>query len=246
MRCCILGAVMLVLACSASADTKPSDPIKLSLSWDMTTDVEGRVTRLDAAKNDRADKVPQIRARLEQVVREWKFIPGTVNGEPAPSVTRLNLAISVLPLDADTVRLRIDSARTGGYAAKMKLPHYPSSAIKEHATGMVVLRVDYDANGKVTTVVPDPDAPKADRFLAEASIAAVKQWTFVPEFVGGHGVPGSMHMPLCFSLSSYPGPVKVPACGWTPPGESVPLGDGESLAINPVVKLTTEVEGRTL
>ena len=245
MRCCILGSALLVLACAASADTRPADPIRLSLSWDMTTDAQGHVTRLDAIKNDRADKVPQIRERLEQAVRGWNFIPGTVNGEPAPSVTRLSLAVSVVPVDDDSVRLRIDSARTGGRTIQMIPPHYPKSAIKEHVTGMVVLRVDYDANGVVTAAVRDPEAPKANQLLVEAAVAAAKQWKFAPELVAGHGVPGSTNLPICFSLH-VSRPANPPPCEWTPKGQPIPLGEGESLAINPVVKLTTEVEGRTL
>ncbi len=57
------------------------------------------------------------------------------------------------------------------------LPRYPEGARKERVTGVVVLEVGIDENGRLTDVqvLESPDAR-----LTESAIASVKQWVFRP------------------------------------------------------------------
>jgi TonB family protein len=236
----------LLSSAALAGSASPGDPLKINVDWRLSVDAQGNVMSLEPIPNERVDRVPEIRERLEREIRGWRFIPGTIDGKPAASTTALKLFITVKPLDAENASLHIESAGTGGQLEHSVPPKYPHSAISNRITGLVVLRIDYDASGKVTTAVQDPDAPKPDQTLLAAAITAARQWTFAPELVDGHGVPGSVHTPFCYSLRFPNGSVKKESCEWTPPGKSAAIGEGEVAAVNPATKLATDVAGKTL
>jgi TonB family protein len=235
-------SLAVVFACAAHAEEKSAEPIKLDFAWDLSLDAQGHVAQLTAIANKRTDRVPQIRERIEQAIRSWAFVSGTVNGQSAPTETRLSVSVSLSPNDENSYRITFDDVRSGGNILKATPPHYPVSAVRERKTGMVVVRVDYDADGKAVSATLDPSSPKAAEVLVAASIDAVKNWTFQPERVDRHGVPGTQVLPLCYALSSMPAPM----CKWNPPGNHAAIGEGESLAVNPVAHLRNDVVGHAL
>ncbi len=244
-------SLFLAFACAAHAAEKPAEPIKVSLAWNLSLDAQGHVVQLATIANERADRVPQIRERVEQAIRSWAFVSGTVDGHPAPTETRLSVSISLLPNDENSYRIVFDDVRTGGYILKATPPHYPASAVHDHKTGMVVLRVDYDANGKALSATLDSGAPLVDKRLVNASIEEVtRSWSFQPELVDGHGVPGTQVLPVCYALLEVPahpndGDV-AQACQWNPPGKHAAIGQGDSLAVNPVAHLVSDIAGHAL
>lgn len=239
-----------VLAFTFACTCNAQEPIKLDFAWKLSLDAQGHVAQLTAIANRRADAVPQIRERLEQAIRTWNFVSGTVNGRPAPTDTHLSVSISLLPNEKNSYRITFDDARTGGRILKAAPPHYPVSAVRGHKTGMVVLRVQYDAGGRTVAATLDPDSPQSDKSLVDASIEAVqKSWTFQPELVDGQGVPGTQVLPICYALTDVAAlhasdPERE--CLWNPPGRHATIGQGESLAVDPVARLTNDVAGRAL
>jgi len=246
MRSSILGLVcLLAIGPAAAAGDSSGEPIQLTLTWNISLDAQGHVERIAAMPNPRADRVPQIRERLEQEIRGWAFVSGTVDGRPAATETVLSATVTLQPAAADSFRVVFNDVRTGGRIAKAVPPKYPHASVQHHETGMVVLRVDYDANGTVRSAAVDPDSPGAAQRLIDASLAAVNQWTFQPERVDGHGVPGTQSLPVCFALSPV-GSHAAPACEWTPRGKHAPIGEGESIALNPAARLANDVAGHAL
>jgi len=236
-----------LLLAAALAEASNPEPIPLTLNWNLSLDDHGGIARLEALPNERADKAPTIRERLEQAIRSWQFRPGAINGKPQATQTRLTVRISVTARDANTVDLHIESAHTGGGVAKTAAPKYPAAALSAHRTGMVVMHVKFDGTGTVTSAQPDPDAPKVADALVNATSAALKLWKFQPEIVGDHAVAGSEVIAMCFNL--FPAGTrtgKIPDCVWTPKGQTTSLGDGEALALEPAATLVTDVAGRTL
>jgi TonB family protein len=233
---------------AAHTETKSAEPIRLGLAWNLSLDAQGHVTQMTAIPNNRSDRVPQIRERVEQEIRTWPFISGTVDGRSAPTDTFLSVTIALLPKDENSYRIVFDDVRTGGRVGKLTPPHYPASAVHERQTGMVVMRVDYDADGKTVSATLDPNSPKASKILVNASIDAVKSWTFQPERVDGHGVPGTQVLPVCYWLSSMPVRERDPGpmCAWNPPGRHAAIGEGDSLALNPAARLANDVTGHAL
>jgi TonB family protein len=239
----------LALASAASAADKTEGPIKLTYAWKLSLDAQGHVVQLVAIANKRSDSVPQVRERLEQTIHSWAFVSGTVDGRPAPTETRLSVSISLVPNDENSYRIAFDDVRTGGSILKAAPPHYPASAVHERKTGMVVLRVEYDANGRTTAAVLDASSPRSDKALVDASIDIVtKSWTFQPEVVDGHGVPGTQVLPICYAIFDMPVRSKdpLPGCQWDPPGKHAPISQGDSLAVNPAAHLAVDVAGHAL
>ena len=137
---------------------------------------------------------------LEKQIRRWKFTPGTVNGVMQRTETNLSLSIEVTPEAAGQYQIRIVDANTGVWLmpGKMVAPRYPVDQLRNGGEAVLRLLVTYDAGGKVTDAVRPGEKIKGMAPFELASIQAVKQWRFVPEKIGGLGVPGSAMVPIQF------------------------------------------------
>lgn len=242
----VLGASLFALAASVQATEPASQTIKLTMEWNLSLDTQGNISRLEAVENRHANKLPQVRERLDHAIHDWKFSPATIDGKAAPTDTVLTVAVALLAQGGDAYRIRIDDARTGGRISKAVPPHYPFEAVRNFTTGMVVMHVNYGADGKVNSAVLEQGAPKVSNSLVKATAVAMKEWTFQTERVDGHGVAGTAVVATCFSLSN-PG-YRLPAmnCQWIPPGRDAAIGDGLVLALEPAARLLTEIAGHTL
>ncbi len=205
----------------------------------------GNVTAIEPIDSTLVDAA---RAPLEHAIREWRFVPGRVNGSPAPTQTILTLDIALVRAGDDRFNVRIDDARTGGDLAikgARTPPRYPSDAIQHRWQGIVVLKVDYGADGRVVATEQAQGAPTVAPSLVHSAQKAVKGWEFTPEIVGGHALAGSALISVCFDI--------VPAgmrpkggCAWTAPGAKSELRDSDAFALAPATRLETDVIGHTL
>jgi len=246
-----LGLASMALAGgTALADAQAPDAIPLSLSWQLSIDAQGHVAHLQATPDKRADRMPQVRAAVEKKIRGWQFVPGSVDGQPQATETVLSVSMTLLAQQGDDYQIRIDDARTGAAIGKTLPPRYPTDAVRSGASGLVVMHVDFDGNGKVTAAQADTGETKAGASLVKAALDGVKTWTFLPERVGGHGIAGSTLLPVCFQVMPVgfmgPNAHRPPPCAWTPPGHRGALAQGESIGVDPVAKLATDVVDHTL
>lgn len=245
--CRDFAAALLALAAGTAAVARDApEPLHLSMSWQAAIDADGHVTQLTALPNAIADRVPQVRAQVESAVRGWRFVPGSVDGRPAPTQTVVSVRVALVEQAENSFRIAFDDARTGGRMVKIVPPPYPRSAVMANKTGRVLVRVDYDADGNVVASRLDKDSPKIDDRLAAAALGTANVWKFEPERVDGHGVGGTQVVPVCFNLSPVGANVPPPACEWNPPGTTHTIGAGESLAVDPVARLATDVAGHAL
>jgi TonB family protein len=79
-------------------------------------------------------------------------------------------------------------------------PEYPQEARQRQMQGSVVLDVRIGRDGAVQTMNP----VSGQRLLADAAIAAVKQWRFKPRTVNGHTVEMQTTITLKFRLPAGP------------------------------------------
>jgi TonB family protein len=228
------------------AERKSDENPRYRTRWAVSLDAAGRVTKLDPADKTLVDAV---RIPLDKAIRSWQFIPGTIDGHPAVTETTLALDISLVPFGGDKFALRVDDARTGGDVPLRGIraaPKYPSAAIRHRRQGMVVLKVDYGADGHVVAARPHESAPAVAAELTKSAEQAVKRWTFSPEVVGGHPLAGSAVVPICFEIVPSGSPMPRTACEWVPPGAHSGLHENDVVAIAPAARLKTDVVGRTL
>jgi hypothetical protein len=233
------GANAVEIGSAGDADSR------YRLRWAVSLDAAGRVVGLEPATQTLVDIV---RVPLEGAIRQWRFVPGKVDGRPAPTETVLTLDIALVSAGNDKLNVRIEDARTGGDIAikgMRKPPHYPPDAVQHRWQGMVVLKVDYDAEGRAVNAIPADNAPAVAMSLVRSAEKAVKEWTFTPEVVGGHALAGSAIVTTCFEIVPH-GMRPEMKCGWTPPGARSALHDNEAFAIEPAARLETDVIGHTL
>lgn len=219
-------------------------PKILNFTWIISVDASGQVTRLDSESK----LTPELKDRLEREIRAWRFKPGTVNGQAAATDSRLYLALQATPIDDERSALHVIRASTGGGYGKMTVPRYPEASVRARRQGLVLLNVRYGEDGRVTELAPYENAPHADKALVDAAIAAVKQWTFTPEVVGGRPLASTALVPVCFTLHGTR--IQPPKCDWTRPGESLAEASGAGAddsapAFHSVLQLETAVSGRT-
>ncbi len=232
----------LALFGTAVASDSLAQTAHVNFGWIVSIDAQGHVTSIQPPPNQRLlDRLPQMRQRIEQEIRTWQFVPGTVNHVPAPTETGLRVQCTLIGQSANSIRIRIDRASVGVRGVKTVVPRYSMSAADRFASGEVVMKLDYDAGGRVVHLALVPTAPKVDSSLIAAAKRALRQWRFDPEIVGGHPLAGSSVVPVCFHLHHGEG-----KCDWKPVGSDHALQNGETLALNPAAKLLTDVTGRTL
>lgn len=243
---------LLILLCgfavidAAYASTDDFHPIQVQVAWRITINPQGRVTAMAALPNKRLDRTPQIRTRIEQAVRTWKFLPGLVDGKPAETQSGLYLRATLTPTSDTTISIRFDHANVGPLESRMVPPRYPPDAIRHRKTGQVVLVVAYDTQGRVSSMKTAEGLPKVDATLIDAAEKATSQLKFEPEMVGGHALAGRAILPYCFTLQARGSRHIEGKCDWKPHDNKAAFRNGEYVALNPAAKLLTDISGQTL
>jgi len=79
-------------------------------------------------------------------------------------------------------------------------PAYPIAAVRAHEEGLVMVRVDVDANGHPTRTAITRHSGSRD--LDRAALASVQAWQFKPAIEDGKQVASSVVVPVDFRLAS--------------------------------------------
>lgn len=193
----------------------PGGELLTTVQWWMSVDAEGNITKL-VPKGEAFDG---LRDKLEVAMKDWHFEPAKVNGHPAASESVLTARVALVP-DGNDYQLKLDSVRAGGSVAKTQVPLFPmrvrGTIMRTGTSAIVILKVNYDGNGAPTKATVAKDSPVTNTSYVDAARRAILNWTFEPERVNGHGVPGTMTVSTCFSreeTSPADGPVESP-CAW--------------------------------
>jgi len=241
-----IPVVLFACAFEVAAAAKPGAPLHLTRSWRLSLDAAGHVA--DLRGDEQLD--PAIRTPLEHAIRGWAFEPGRISGEAAPTETTLTLDVSFTAADGGNYAAHIDDARVGGTldvkAGKTVPPRMPRDAVRVGLVARVVVKADYDADGRIVAIEPQADQGlNSLPSLERATVNAVKHWGVVPERVGGHGVASSIMIPICFTVTQG---LRAPDfdCTWTPPGSRARIDNGGAFALAPAAKLRSDVIGHAL
>jgi TonB family protein len=238
MRVLLIVVLSSLVVVAHAAERKP---FQKSIQWTLSLGADGKIESMTPVDRE---YLPEVRKQIEPIVRNWHFTPGKINGAAAPTETTLTVAVR---FDADSANalsyhVHIASAATGPRYKHVVAPHYPTAAQHSHSEGEVMLRVNFDADGRIVSVNDEPEmgADHVSPLLIEAAIDAVKQWTFRTETVAGHGVSSEALVPVCFTLS------ETSECQWKPRADNKPVHSGEAIALSSVVGLDTGEDARQL
>ena len=155
-------------------------------------------------------------------VRQWRYKPYQLNGEPveAPTTITVNFSLSNLgnekiddcnrlsgPLTAKSVDpaanteegevLKPGNGVIPPHAIYMPEPEYSKKARKAKLQGTVVLSIIINANGEVHEITVEKSLGLG---LDEKAIEAVRQWRFEPAMKDGKPVAVRVHVQTSFHL----------------------------------------------
>jgi TonB family protein len=139
---------------------------------------EEPATPAKAAAKPRAAATPAPRSEL----------PSSAKSSSTNAASSVKSASQITRLPADTVNdgfVRLKPETAESLLDQRVEPEYPEAARRAHIQGSVVLETLINANGRVQQV----SAVSGNPDLADAAIAAVRQWRYKPFTVDGKKVP---------------------------------------------------------
>ncbi|MBO9663653.1 hypothetical protein [Dokdonella sp.] len=244
MKRLVVALAALSMFSVVKAEKGADKPIRTGGEWAVSLDAQGHVLALKQT----SELKPVLAEPLERAIRGWAFEPGKLSGQPQPTETSLSLSIVMEPIGGDGYAIRIEDAQTGGRPQKMVSPRLPSRDVRE-GSYLYVMRVAYAADGKVVSIAPEAGTPEVPSGVRKNFEAAVKEWTFEPERIGGKPLAAEVVVPLCVSMwrNSFRQPAGMEdGCAWKSPQKHSPVESGQFVAVDPAARLLTDVVGRTL
>jgi TonB family protein len=165
---------------------------------------------------------PILTAAAIEAVKQWRYRPFVVNGNPVAVVGMVRLHFTLTendtvgfvrepaPLQAMTpasvegtapkiafpTRVRISSGVRQGLLITKVVPEYPEEARQAQTQGTVILRVRIDKEGNVVNL----ELVSGHPMLAPAAIEAVRQWKYRPYLLNGTAVEVDTEVRVNFVL----------------------------------------------
>ena len=196
----LLVAVLLTVMCfgntARAADLRKQTELGMVLTGTVDIRADGSVDRYAI---DNAAKVPAaVRGILDRQIPGWKFEPAIVDGKPVATHTSTTIRILAKPLDDGGYAAGIQSASFSGggtddggrISIRERKPAiaFPSFGSLFGMSGDVYVALKIGLDGTVqgaivqkvnlTASASDAQMARARKAFAEATLAAVRQWTF--------------------------------------------------------------------
>lgn len=258
------GFLLLMLLAAVSPLQAQDRELRLDVSGEIAIDHQGAVYdyRIHTILT------PEVRQIVDRSVRRWTFEPVVRDGKPVHAKSGMHLTLMAIPVDAG-YQLRIEQVLFVGNrgAEKMAAPQYPREQLRAGLGAAVLVAVRVDAEGNVTDAVAVQSAvtgarrrDRSSEPFEKASVAAMKQWRFRPaDLAAGEPAEATLVVPMVYAVGARP---RAPA-GWHDAGTDLSrpipwlsadkqqfdangLKEGQTLALDNPVTLTTSVVGTTL
>lgn len=217
-----LAAGFCVAASFAAVAAQPASQV---YTFEVELDAGGALVKATPLR-DAGDPTMQ---QLQRELRNWVFRPAQQDGRAVPTSTWVR--VTAMP-GQDGEPLKILSATSGPAPERLRVPAFPMAAQLHGGHGVVVLKLDMDAKGRIQSVSVHDTVGKVSRAMAESAMASARSWTFRPERVNGVSQAGRLLMPVCFLASGV-----GKSCAWTGP-QSQAFGRDSVVAIDPAVTLS--------
>jgi TonB family protein len=170
------------------------DPFPLACHWGGQHLLKERIAMLKlplpSRRRKKAGALLAISLALASATAAWAMQPPQADASSAKRPAESVAAIT------DVVALRTQA------------PPYPDGVAKQGVSGQVLLKILVGIDGKPKEVQVEKAEP-AGVFDA-ASVAAAKQWIFVPQRVGGKPVEGWIRVPIYFDAEREPADASLP------------------------------------
>lgn len=267
MKRILILTCLLLPVLSLAQDRKA---LELDVSGELIIDKQGAVFdyKIDTLL------APAVKQLIDTVVRKWRFEPVVRGGVPVDAKSKMYLSLTAMPIDAG-YQLKIDRVRFGGSRSALTRsvlpPHYPREAMRMAINAEVIVALRIAGDGKVVDAVavrsrllnvrgPEKQQAGMRKRFEQASVTAAKGWTYEPAEAGD--VPETtILVPISYCVGegcrSRSGEWRVAETA--NPARPVPwlsedkqqfdvdgLRDGQTVALDNVIKLQTPVAGGLL
>lgn len=218
----------LLALCAFAASAARNDYVRQQVEASMLVTGELVVAPDGSVKSyklDRADELPpDTQALLAELVPTWQLDVKKADGSPlqAPAMVKMGVQLLARPIPGVDDQLRVTVGDTTFHDPKAPVeikaneeltpPKYPVHAWRSGMTGIVYVVLRLNPDGSVaethvqrvdmTVLSNEKTLRKFGRMLADAAVAATKQWTFTiaPERLARPGSI-SVRVPIAFALS---------------------------------------------
>jgi TonB family protein len=224
---CVLATIALASVPPFVAPALAAEPsaVPIHAVVDVELDAKGNILSIEPAD----DVAREIADFLRGEISAWEFLPATRDGRPVPTRTSVGVRLEATgERNGKTIEVRIVDAGTGPRYAQAKMPRFPMVALDRRETGEVLLRVDFDTNGRVVDVAIEKRVGRP--YFDRVAMDAVREWTFQPERVGDVGLAATVFVPIRFCIPGR-------ACKMLPAQPKGPQGDGPRLVGEPAAKI---------
>lgn len=163
--------------------------------WQSSHPLKERIAMLKQPLPGRAQRRFGI-ACVAAIVAAVSFAAWAAQPAMPADATPKSIPATLASAPATAVSPRI----TGVSYRRMTRIDYPQSAIAANAQGVVYIAVHVGTDGKVASAKVNSVMPMSRTDLADAALAAVKNWTFDPRKVDGKAVVSDTTVAIAFSL----------------------------------------------
>jgi TonB family protein len=188
----------------------------------VTISPEGKVEKADVLSGH-----PMLVAAAIEAVKQWRYQPYPLDGQPAERETDAVVDFSLesregtgdaaaaggaasdaasemsgsgaaaTPHIATPQRVRVSQGVANALAVKKVTPEYPSEARKERIQGTVLMHAMIDKAGDIIEL----DLVTGHPMLAPAAIDAVRQWQYKPYLLDGKPIEVDTQIMVTFTLT---------------------------------------------
>ncbi len=165
------------------------------VTMNVETDINGRVKQVEVLSGH-----PFLNDAAVTAVKQWVYEPYIVNGQAKAVIFPVTVAFKLNDepeaKNDQNALLRISAGPFPRLIKKVR-PVYPKEALKKKIEGVVILEATIDKKGLVATgrIIKSPDT-----LLADAAMAAVKQWVYEPYLKNGKAMSVIFTVTVTFSL----------------------------------------------
>jgi hypothetical protein len=165
----------------------------VTLSMNLTTD--GQAPTVQVLRD-----IPGLTSLASTIVTAWRFTPGTLDGNPAPSTMNIQIVFNAnnvqgQSLQVPPVAITPPPFPAGYLPAEVAGASYATYPANSVAQGAVVLDVTVDEHGEIKKVGVIRDVPS----LTPQAIAAVKSWTINAATFNGKPITSKLVVAFVFS-----------------------------------------------
>lgn len=201
MKILTFCTAVLLLTCSFS--TQAADRRAQTFVVGADVNAQGEVTQTQPEAN--VDK--PFAAVLDLALKRWRFVPAQQDGKAVSAHTFIEAKLEAIPDDNGKYSLRISYIRHGPSWDHHLPPRYPADAMRNHESGVIVVKGDLQPDGKivVTDALDALEGGNGGSLLKKAARDWLLHHNAVPETVDGQPVAARISAWLTFRLNAMVG-----------------------------------------